>query len=130
MLIAALTAVESAQSMPNGVCPTPYRRTGYNHSRMVAVAILRYPTIGEGSVSHHANTIDAVMADTIKMVCQVRHRIVDRTAEEILAVVEFSESHSSNLGAVAKSRFISRKSWLNQHSTSHYENSSHPHANF
>jgi hypothetical protein len=31
------------------------------------------------------------------MVCQVRHRIVDRTAGQILAVVEFSESHPFSL---------------------------------
>lgn len=43
----------------------------------------------------------------VEVVSQVRHRIVDGTAKQILAVVKFRESHVSSLRAVAESRFMS-----------------------
>ena len=39
------------------------------------------------------------MADTLKMLGGVRHRVIDRTAQEVLAVVEFGEAHTSSLVA-------------------------------
>ena len=41
------------------------------------------------------------MTDALDMVSQVRHRIVGRAAQEILAVIEFGKSHFSSLRATS-----------------------------
>jgi len=51
-------------------------------------------------------TVDPVMTDTVKVVSQIRHGVVDGTAQEILAVIKFSEAHSSSLGAVSSSSLL------------------------
>lgn len=43
------------------------------------------------------------MTDTIKVVSQIRHGVVDWTAQEILAVVKFGKSHPSNLWVASSS---------------------------
>lgn len=56
MLIAALSAVWLVQLMRNAAYPKQYRRTISKHLRMVAAAVERCPTTGEGSTSHRANS--------------------------------------------------------------------------
>jgi hypothetical protein len=41
--------------------------------------------------------VNAVMADTLQMVSQIRHGVVDRTAQQILAVVQFGKAHFFSL---------------------------------
>lgn len=43
------------------------------------------------------------MTDTIKVVNQIRHGVVDGTAQKIMAVVKFGESHPSNLWVASSS---------------------------
>lgn len=46
--------------------------------------------------------IDPVIADTFQVVSQVRHRVIDGAAQQILAVVEFSEAHPFSLSSLLR----------------------------
>lgn len=41
--------------------------------------------------------VDVVMADAREVISQVRHRVVNRAAEQVLAVVKFAKAHLFSL---------------------------------
>lgn len=72
------------------------RLPGGWHSRQ---ALPQYALNEAGITSSGAAFPSSVLV--LDMVSQVRHRIVDRTAEQILAVVKFCEGHTSSLNVLA-----------------------------
>lgn len=91
--------------MLNAACLKLYRGTEYKHFGTVAAAVSHCrPTVGEELTSHRASrAVDAVVTDTLKVVSQVRDRVVDWAAQQVLAVVKFGEPHSFSLRLASSS---------------------------
>jgi hypothetical protein len=107
MLIAALIAALSGQSKSNAVCPRPYRRTRRRRSGTVALLGFTFSHNSRGvSFSPRFLAVNAVMADTVKVIDQVCHGVVDGAAGQILAVFEFAKAHLFSLEPLL------RKSWI------------------